>query len=149
MTIDAIINVRHVLPDLLLGGQPTEDELRAVAAAGYTHVVNLGLLDPEYCLPDEGKLAEDAGLTYRHIPVDFSNPRLADLDTFAEAAGQSVKLFVHCAMNYRACTFTALWLERDRGWSRAQADALIADVWEPYGVWPEFIARARAEWLAR
>ncbi|APZ42316.1 protein tyrosine phosphatase family protein [Acidihalobacter ferrooxydans] len=147
--IESILNVRHIGPDLLLGGQPSEDELRAVAAAGYTHVVNLALLDPAYCLPDEAGLAAALGLHYRHIPVDFDAPQLADLDAFATAAEAADRLFLHCAMNYRATAFATLWLERDRGWPRAQADALIADVWEPYGAWPAFISRARREWFSR
>jgi protein tyrosine phosphatase (PTP) superfamily phosphohydrolase (DUF442 family) len=151
MSLHEIINVRQVLPQLLTGGQPTEAELAAVAAAGTVHVVNLGLLDPAYCLADEAGLARQMGMSYRHIPVDFQLPQLTELQAFAEdmAAHESESLFVHCAMNYRASVFTALFLERDCGWVRTDADALIRDVWEPYGAWPAFIAAARAEWIGR
>ncbi len=151
MSLHEIINVRLLSPTLLLGGQPTEDELRAVADADYTHVINLGLLDPNYCLADEAGLARQLGMSYSHIPVDFAHPRLEELETFASdlSAHAHERLFIHCAMNFRASAFTALFLERHRGWERAAADALIHDVWEPYGAWPAFIARARAEWIGR
>ena len=151
MSLHEIINVRQVLPHLLTGGQPTEAELAAVASEGYTHVVNLGLLDPAYCLADEAGLARQLGMSYRHIPVDFQHPRMADLQTFtAELATHTGKrLFVHCAMNYRASAFTALFLEKNLGWERADADDLIRGVWEPYGAWPAFIAAARGEWIGR
>ncbi|WP_455384252.1 protein tyrosine phosphatase family protein [Acidihalobacter prosperus] len=151
MSLHEIINVRQVLPQLLTGGQPTEAELAAVASEGYAHVVNLGLLDPAYCLADEAGLARQLGMSYRHIPVDFQHPRLDELQAFAEelAAHSGERLFVHCAMNYRASAFTALVLEKDFGWARAEADELIHDVWEPYGAWPEFVATARKEWIGR
>ncbi|MEJ2480111.1 MAG: protein tyrosine phosphatase family protein [Acidihalobacter sp.] len=151
MSLHEIINVRQVLPHLLTGGQPTEAELAAVASEGYTHVVNLGLLDPAYCLADEAGLARQLGMSYHHIPVDFQHPRLGELQAFAQefAAHPGERLFVHCAMNYRASAFTALVLEKDFGWDRAEADELIRDVWEPYGAWPEFVVTARKEWIGR
>lgn len=151
MSLHEIINVRQPSPALLLGGQPTEDELRAVADAGYTHAINLGLLDPAYCLADETGLARQLGMSYRHIPVDFEHPRLNELEAFASDISTHAheRLFVHCAMNYRASVFTALYLERHCDWTRTAADTLIRDVWEPYGAWPAFIAKARAEWIGR
>src|SRR6266498_4854267 len=53
----ALDDIKNFLPidraggDARIGtaGQPTEDELREVGRDGYRAVVNLGLLNPEYC----------------------------------------------------------------------------------------------------
>ena len=80
-------------------GQPSEDELREVAADGYRAVVNLGLLNPEYCLPDEAGLAASLGLAYRHIPVSFDAPTVADFEAFVaqrRAPGDSCRRHTGC-----------------------------------------------------
>ena len=85
MPIEDIKNCVRVDDQLLTAGQPTGDQLRDVAAAGYRAVINLGLLDPRYCLPDEARLASSLGLDYRHIPVQFDAPRPEDFDAFVTA----------------------------------------------------------------
>ena len=70
------------------GGQPTEAQLREVAEAGYEVVVNLGLLDPRYCLPDEAGLVESLGLEYHHIPVKFDAPTVEDFQRFLALMGR-------------------------------------------------------------
>jgi len=132
-------------------GQPTEAQLRDVATDGYAAVVNLGLLDPRYCLPDEAGLVASLGMSYRHIPVKFDAPAVEDFAAFAatmdEWAGK--KTFVHCAANYRASAFTALYGELRLGWTRARADEHASNVWTPDETWRAFIARCRAEVLGR
>lgn len=151
MSLHEIINVREILPGLLTGGQPTEPELESVATAGYQRVVNLGLQDAAYSLVDEAGICARLGMAYHHIPVDFEHPRLEDLQSFTDLAAEHAgeRLFVHCAMNYRASAFVALLLEHHHAWPRPDADALIHEVWEPYGSWPEFIAKVRAQWAVR
>ena len=61
MNLDDIKNFVAIDPRIGTAGQPTEAELRDVAAAGDQAVVNLGLLNPEYCLPDEAGLARRSG----------------------------------------------------------------------------------------
>ena len=100
-------------------GQPTEDELREVAADGYRAMVNLGLLNPEYCLPDEAGLAASLGLAYRHLPVDFDAPALADFEAFVAQmdAWSNERVFVHCAANFRVSSFMAVYGELRLGWT--------------------------------
>ena len=149
MAITDIRNFLRIDERLATAGQPTEDQLREVAADGYAAVVNLGLLDPKYCLPDEAGLAASLGMAYRHIPVRFDAPAVDDFRAFVAAMDEraGAKTFVHCAANYRVSTFVALWGELRLGWSRARADELARRVWEPNETWLAFIERCRAEVL--
>jgi protein tyrosine phosphatase (PTP) superfamily phosphohydrolase (DUF442 family) len=151
MALDDIKNFIAVSDDLGTAGQPSEAQLRDVADAGFDVVVNLGLLDPRYCLADEAGIVSSLGLDYHHIPVDFNAPQPADLQRFfdvMDGAGNK-KAFVHCAANYRVSSFVALYGESRLGWSQAQADAHMRRVWEPNETWTRFIAEARARQSTR
>lgn len=145
MQLERIKNFVAIEDWLASAGQPSEDELRALADHGFEVVVNLGLLDPRYCLPDEAASVRALGMAYHHVPVEFQNPTAADFERFcAVLAGErGKKTFVHCAMNYRAACFTALYGERELGWSRERADAHVRRSWEPDPVWSAFLARLR------
>jgi protein tyrosine phosphatase (PTP) superfamily phosphohydrolase (DUF442 family) len=144
--IEDIKNFVAVSERLGTAGQPSEAQLRDVAGAGFDVVVNLGLLDPRYCLADEAASAASLGLAYHHIPVNFDAPQPDDLRRFLEVmdAAKDQKVFVHCAANYRVSSFVALYGESRLGWSPEQGDAHIRRVWEPNPTWAQFIDDARA-----
>jgi protein tyrosine phosphatase (PTP) superfamily phosphohydrolase (DUF442 family) len=145
MPLDDIRNFVAVSDSLGTAGQPSEAQLREVADAGFQVVVNLGLLDPRYCLADEAGTVEGLGLGYHHIPVDFTAPQADDLRRFLDVmdASRDQKVFVHCAANYRVSSFVALYGEARLGWSSEQGDAHIRRVWEPNETWTRFLAEAR------
>ena len=107
--------------------------------------MNLGLLDPRYCLADEAGLARALGLDYHHIPVDFGAPQLDDLKKFFDVmdAAREKKVFVHCAANYRVSGFIALYGQARLGWSTDQADTHIKRVWDLNETWKTFIEATR------
>ena len=146
MALDDIKNFVAVSDRLGTAGQPSEAQLREVAEAGFEVVVNLGLLDPRYCLTDEAGSVTGLGLTYHHIPVDFNAPEPDDLRRFLQAmdASKDKKVFVHCAANYRVSSFVALYGQARLGWTPEAADAHIRRIWEPNETWARFIAEARA-----
>ena len=100
---------------LSVGGQPSEDDLTALKAEGFTAIVNLRRegeanqpLDPVA----EGRAAEAAGLKYFHIPVNSADPQQSQVDAVRAALGQ-VKgpVFVHCQGGGRACISNTLqWM---------------------------------------
>jgi protein tyrosine phosphatase (PTP) superfamily phosphohydrolase (DUF442 family) len=145
-----IVNFVVVDARIASAGQPSEAQLREIAESGFEAVVNLGILDPEYCLPDEKKSAQALGLHYVHIPVTFTAPKDEDFERFRQTmrrlAGR--KVFVHCAMNMRVSCFLALYGEAELGWSREQADEHVRLVWEPDDVWRGFLERTRAAFAA-
>ena len=151
MPLDDIKNFIAVSDRLGTAGQPSEAQLRDVADAGFDVVVNLGLLDPRYCLADEAGTVGGLGLAYHHIPVDFNAPQPADLRRFLDVmdAARDSKVFVHCAANYRVSSFVALYNEARLGWSPQQSDAHMRRIWEPNETWTRFIAEARARQSTR
>jgi protein tyrosine phosphatase (PTP) superfamily phosphohydrolase (DUF442 family) len=147
VALDDIKNFVRVDERLGTAGQPTEAQLGDVAADGYAAVVNLGLLDPKYCLADEAGLVASLGMEYRHVPVRFDAPAVEDLRAFAATmdAWAGKKVFAHCAANYRVSAFVALYGELRLGWTRARADALARRWWQPNDTWRAFLERCRAE----
>jgi protein tyrosine phosphatase (PTP) superfamily phosphohydrolase (DUF442 family) len=145
MAIEAIKNYVALSEELATGGQPSEEHIRELAQAGVTCIINLGLLDPRYCLADEAGLVHSLGVEYYHIPVDFQAPTMEDLTQFCTVMQAAVgkRVFVHCAANYRVSSFVSLYGQATLGWSQAQAEAHIRRLWEPNEVWAAFIERAR------
>lgn len=145
MALEHIKNFVLVMPGLATAGQPSEPQLREVVEHGFEVVVNLGLLDPRYCLSDEAGLVQALGLGYHHIPVDFQAPQLEDLQRFFGVMDtiQGKKAFVHCAANMRVSSFVSLYGQARLGWPLEKARALIGRVWQPNEVWTRFIESAR------
>ena len=135
-------NHLRVSPLVVLAGQPSDAQLADARRQGVEVVINLGLLDPAYCLPDERATAAALGLEYHHLPVKFDAPGAEQLERFRAVmlAARDRHVLVHCAANYRATVFFALHAMLDLGWSREQADALIGSVWQPDPCWQAFLA---------
>lgn len=141
--ITDIYNYRAVDPELSTSGQPSEDELAAVARDGFEVVINLALHDdPRYSLADESGLVGSLGMQYVHIPVQFGAPTEADMLAFFAAMQETVgkKRLIHCAANKRVTAFLGLYRVLRQGQSQAQAFALMNSVWEPDAAWAPFIA---------
>lgn len=149
MAIDTIKNFLAVSDRLATAGQPTESELGEIAAAGYEAVINLGLLDPRYCLANEAVAVAWLGLRYHHIPVQFDAPTLENFAAFVDAmdAHDGQKVFVHCAANYRVSSFVAVYGEMKLGWSRGEADACARFLWPLNDTWTQFLEAARSKFL--
>lgn len=133
---------------LATAGQPSEEQLAAVAAAGFKVVINLGLHgDPNYSLKDEAATAASLGLDYVHIPVQFSTPTAEALTAFSKAMHQAGgnKVFVHCRHNKRVPVFVALDRILRQGWAPAEALKAMNAVWMPDATWRNFIDAALRE----
>jgi protein tyrosine phosphatase (PTP) superfamily phosphohydrolase (DUF442 family) len=143
VAINDIHNYRQAAPDLATSGQPREDQLAAIAAAGYDVVINLALHDdPRYSLIDEASSVRVLGMEYVHIPVQFGAPTTRDLTQFFEAMDRSKgrRVWVHCAANMRVTAFLGLYWQLREGWPQERAFSLMRDVWQPNDVWSSFIA---------
>ncbi|HXC50536.1 MAG TPA: protein tyrosine phosphatase family protein [Candidatus Limnocylindrales bacterium] len=147
MPVETIANFLPIDDRIGTAGQPNEGELRDLAASGYTAVVNLGLLDPRYCLADEAGLARSLGLRYHHIPVQFDNPTVDDFRQFLAAMEEcgDAKILVHCAANYRVTSFMAIYGEMKLGWSRERGDEHARKLWPLNDTWAQFLATCRQE----
>jgi protein tyrosine phosphatase (PTP) superfamily phosphohydrolase (DUF442 family) len=145
MAIEAIKNYVALSGELATGGQPSEEHIQELAQAGFELIINLGLLDPRYCLEDEAGLVRSLGLEYHHIPVDFQAPKIEDLTQFFKVmqAAEGKSIFVHCAANYRVSSFVSLYGQAKLGWSSEQAAAHVRRLWEPNEIWAEFMESSR------
>ena len=139
--LERIKNYRKLSDTVATAGQPREHDFPLVAKSGYQVVINLGLADAEYALPDERGLVERLGLKYVHIPVEWKVPTAADLSKFISAmdADGDKKLFIHCAANKRVSVFMALYRIKRLGWSYDDALRDVNETWTPDAVWQQFI----------
>lgn len=146
--LQSITNFRRLSDDLITGGQPTEEQLSAVAAAGFEVVINLALHDAPYSLRDEAATVESLGMAYEHIPVIWEQPARADLERFFEAMERrrDRRVFVHCAANYRASAFIMLYRVLRLDWRINDALPDIRAIWNPagYPAWQAFIEASLA-----
>src|SRR5215207_4114023 len=131
MSIESIYQYRKVDDQLITGGQPTAEQLQAVADQGFRTVINLAPISPRYSLDDEPGLVQSLGMQYHHIPVDWDNPTADDLSSFEAVmqARPAGKTFIHCAANFRVTALYSLYAQKYLGWSKDQADAFRASIW--------------------
>lgn len=143
-TIASIYNVRRLSDRLITGGQPTEEQLAALAAAGCEVVINLAPHEGERALPNERHTVEALGMTYEHIPVRWERPTPADLDAFLAAMERhrDRSLCVHCAANMRVSAFILLYRVLRLGWRVEDALPDLHALWQPNAVWQAFIDEA-------
>jgi protein tyrosine phosphatase (PTP) superfamily phosphohydrolase (DUF442 family) len=123
-------------------GQPSELQIRKIAASDFTVIINLGLLgDPRYSLPDEKGFVTSLGLDYVHIPVQFSAPIESDLNEFfvAMQKHEGKKIWIHCAANIRVSAFLGLYHVIKKNWNRDLAFKQMLEIWQPDSTWTSFI----------
>jgi protein tyrosine phosphatase (PTP) superfamily phosphohydrolase (DUF442 family) len=143
VVIGDIHNFRQAAPGLATSGQPNEDQLAAIAAAGYDVLINLALHDdPRYSLRDEASSVRALGMEYVHIPVQFAAPASSDLVLFCDAMDRARghRVWAHCAANMRVTAFLGLYWRLREGWPEEKAFALMHAVWQPNATWASFIA---------
>jgi protein tyrosine phosphatase (PTP) superfamily phosphohydrolase (DUF442 family) len=149
MSVEEIYNYRRVSEGLVTGGMPTEAQIRAAAEEGFGVVINLATFSPGHSLVDEGELVRSLGMEYYAIPVEWEAPAREDfmaLEKLLLELGPA-RILLHCAANYRASAFYALFAQKHLGWSEAQAEAFRMSIWagSDYPTWEKLIAELRAE----
>ena len=135
-----ILNFRRINDLITTSGQPSEDQLAELKAAGATHIINLGPHSNKGALDDEAASVAALGLEYIYIPVDFDAPTDADFAQFSTALAKlkDKQIHVHCIYNARVSAFfyrRAIEGIGDVEFAYAQMDG----IWRPGGVWANFI----------
>ena len=139
-TLNHIRNFLRIDDRLATSGMPPPDDFAALRRAGFDVVINLALPTSEHAFPNEGELVAAQGMTYVHIPVNFEAPQPADFERFTREMDACVgqKVFVHCAANLRVSAFVFLHRLR-QGADRGAAEGDLVKIWQPDGVWREFV----------
>jgi uncharacterized protein (TIGR01244 family) len=139
-TLDHIYNFLRIDDQLSTGGMPAVGDFAAIGQAGFEAVINLALPTSDNALAHEGALVSAQGMTYVHMPVDFKRPRAEDFQRFTQLLElwKGHPVFVHCAANMRVSAFVFLHRLR-HGADRVEAERDLRKIWEPDGVWREFV----------
>ncbi|MCG8325533.1 MAG: protein tyrosine phosphatase family protein [Thiotrichales bacterium] len=142
----ALPNFRAYENGVATSGQPDRTQFSAIGAAGFTVVINLALDDSPGALADEAAVVRECGMQYEHIPVDFRQPQLGDLQRFYAAMDRhgSERCFIHCAYNWRVSAFMYLYRTQLRGVDTSRARQDLEAVWDPDPVWNDFIRLAES-----
>ncbi len=135
------LNIAGLYPT---SGQPSEAQFQLIRAAGYQTVINLApnsIL--ENAVVNEREILAKLGIEYIHIPVDFKRPGEKKYQTFVSTLEQYAdkKIWVHCAANMRVSAFTYRYRCTVLGVDSAVARADLQKIWQPIGVWKQFIQR--------
>ncbi|MFQ4139105.1 protein tyrosine phosphatase family protein [Nodosilinea sp. PGN35] len=145
-SLQTIRNYRSLSPTLGTAGQPTAEQFKAIAEAGYAVVVNLALSTSDHAIANEAELVKSLGMTHFHIPVVWEAPTPTDLEIFFKVMDRNrdVKVFVHCALNMRVSAFVYLYRVLCLGVDPEVAIADLHSIWHPNPTWQAFIDQALA-----
>ncbi len=115
-------NAKHPEPGVLFGGQPTEDQLKAMAADGLSFVLDLRT-EGENRGFDEPAALQSLDVPYLNLPVD--GDRLALPETFERFIAAMEKadgpVLVHCASGNRVGAMYYAYLVAAKGVDREEA----------------------------
>lgn len=108
---------------ITFSGQPTEEEIRAFAAAGGKVVINNRTESELKRIPfDEQALVESLGMTYVHTPMSsaiFDDTQSASLaQTLNSTTGP---VLMHCGSGSRSATVYGMYLIKDQGMNKNDA----------------------------
>lgn len=146
-SLETIRNFQVVSDRLASAGQIGYDQIPLLLEEGYEVVVNLASAD-ERRNGKEGFLVAQSGLTYVHIPVDWEQPTLGDVEMFFDVmrANRDRKVFVHCFANMRASAFVYMYRTLVEGVPEAEALGTMSEVWDPSELrqWADLIERAKS-----
>ena len=140
-SVDDIVNFRVYSDSFASSGQPAADQLDLVRAAGFERVVNIAFASADGGIANEDRLVRDLGMDYVQIPVVWTEPTIADFESFAAVMRQSPgkKTLLHCQVNFRASAFAFLYRVLEHGVAIAEAKADMNTVWMPNETWRQFI----------
>lgn len=143
-----IYNYLYLNEQVATAGQPTEEQLPAIAEAGYEVIINL--LPGEHLQEGEQDFFEAAGREFIHIPVLWNEPTLAEFDRFVEVmqANTERRIFIHCAANMRASAFCYLYRTLCLGDSPEAALEDMQRIWTPNPIWERFISIVERRYTA-
>lgn len=147
--LETVRNFQRVSDDLASSGQIAYEQIPLLREEGYEVVVNLAIADEERN-GQEGFLVAKEGLTYIHIPVDWTTPTLRDVELFFDVmeANEGRKVYVHCFANMRASAFVYMYRTLVQGIPEDEARATMNEVWDPWELeqWGGLIERAQASY---
>ena len=140
MSLEQINNYIRIDDRLSTSGQPTESEIQLFAEDGCETVINLITPDSKNAIPNEGELVTQLGMSYIHIPVVWTRPKISDWEQYSAILNASERrIHAHCVVNMRVSAFTFLYRVVHQATDAAEAKAKMEEIWNPNPDWEEFI----------
>jgi protein tyrosine phosphatase (PTP) superfamily phosphohydrolase (DUF442 family) len=136
-----ILNYIKINELISTSGQPKIEQFELIKNEDFEVVINLALCDSSNAIENEDKIVTNLGMTYLHIPVDFSNPKISDLKLFLNSmqAFGGNKVWVHCAKNYRVSSFMYVYHKYVLKTPFEEIDLSIFNIWKPEENWQELM----------
>lgn len=136
-----ILHYHPVNDHIASSGQPLAGEFASIAKAGFQAVINLAMPNSPRYQPDESFRVISQGMDYYHIPVPFDAPTDEHLQRFSALMKmlKARKVWVHCALNYRASAFLFRYHRDVLQMPELEARNLLYPGWQPDKVWQQFI----------
>ena len=146
-TLADITNFRQYSATFASSGQPTKDQLSAIAENGFERIVYIAFTNNANALPDADQVVKGLGMEYMHTPVTWDDPLASDFYAFADSLRRDTdkKTLLHCQVNARATAFSFLYRVIYEGVDIAEAKADMNTVWQPNETWRDFIFAVLAE----
>ncbi|MGL5794015.1 MAG: protein tyrosine phosphatase family protein [Waterburya sp.] len=118
---------------LATSGQPTTEQFADILSEGYSLIVNLATPASSNWNPDEQAIAQNLGMEYVGIPIDWESPTVNDFEQLADLLDQNPerKIWVHCAKNMRVSAMIYLYHRLRKGYSEANARRYLEQIWQP------------------
>ncbi|HEC73926.1 MAG TPA: phosphatase [Methylophaga aminisulfidivorans] len=136
-----IKNALSITSRISSSGQPAAGEFIQISEQCYQAIINLAMPDSTTALAEEGAIVTTLGMTYVHVPVPFDAPDQTHLAQFFNImkAFSTHKVWVHCALNYRASAFLYLYLRIVEHKPVLEAKRALLTEWLPNETWASFI----------
>ncbi len=118
--------------NLLTSGQPAQSILENAAEDGIEVVINLVPASESIYNPKEAETLEKQGIKYIHNPVNWSNPKPSELESFLAAMKQAEgkKVLVHCWANARASAFAYAYRASQNPETAGQEYEELKQIWK-------------------
>ncbi len=135
--MNEINNYIKINNNIATSGQPTREQFRSIAEAGYEYVINLSVAHSEGRIEKEDEIVSDLEMNYIHIPVEFKEPTTKNLIDFIEILSSlsHKKVWVHCIMNYRVSAFMYVYHKYYLRTPFEKIDLKVFDEWAPDEKW--------------
>ncbi len=136
-----IINYIKINENIATSGQPTREQFRQIADAGYEFVINLAVAHSEGRIEKEDEIVSDLEMNYIHIPVEFKEPTLQNLKDFIQILSSlsKRKVWIHCIMNYRVSAFMYVYHKYILQTPFDNIDLSVFEEWSPDEQWQEIM----------
>lgn len=139
--MNSILNYIKINENISTAGQPSIEQFQQIKNENFDVVINLALSSATNALENEDKVVSELGMTYIHLPVDFEEPKLSDLNLFLRIMSgiKDKKVFIHCAKNYRVTAFMYIYHKHVLNTPFEQIDVSMFEQWTPSQKWQDLI----------